>query len=78
MKSVERRYNDLQNQIERKLQTLKSTSKTLANIQAEIDKIRNWVKEKLVVINEPLLIGFEVSGVDKHLLLLKVSIIEYD
>lgn len=78
MKSVERRYNDLQNQIERKLQTLKSTSKTLANIQAEIDKIRNWVKEKLVVINEPLLIGFEVSGVDKHLLLLKVSIIEYN
>lgn len=71
-KSANRRQKDITKRFGRKISSLETAAKNLDVILKEISENRNWLKEKLAIIQKPPLLGFEVSNVDKHVQFLKV------
>ncbi|KAK9694281.1 Spectrin repeat [Popillia japonica] len=58
LKAVERKKSDIGKRLQRKLQVLESTKKRIDDTRDEIEKAREWVKEKSAELQGPPL-GFE-------------------
>lgn len=68
---MERRYNDLSKRLQRKVQVLEMTRKGIEGTREEIEQARNWVKEKMIEIQKPVLLGFESKNSDDRIQYLK-------
>lgn len=71
LKSVERRYNDIGKRLQRKMQVLEMTRKGIEGTRDEIEQAREWVKEKLVELQKPMLLGYESKNSDDRVQYLK-------
>lgn len=59
LKSVERRYNDVAKRLQRKLQVIETTRRGIDDTRSEIERAREWVREKCVELGKPQPLGFE-------------------
>lgn len=71
VKSIERRYNDISKRLQRKLQVLEMTRKGIEGTRDEIEQAREWVKEKLIEVKKPILLGFETKNAEDKIQHLK-------
>ncbi|KAL3268198.1 hypothetical protein HHI36_007323 [Cryptolaemus montrouzieri] len=78
MKSLERKYNDVQKKLQRKLQILEMTQKGIDDTKNEIERAGDWVKSKLVDLRKQEPLGFEVYKADDRLNSLKALLKETD
>lgn len=68
---MERRYNDISKRLQRKVQVLEMTRKGIEGTRDEIEQARDWVKEKLIEIQKPILLGYESKNADDRTQYLK-------
>jgi nesprin-1 len=73
LKSVERRYNDIAKRVQRKAQVLEMTRKGLEGAHQETEQAREWIREKLRMLEAQTPLGFESKVADDRLQSLRVS-----
>lgn len=78
MKTLERKYNDIQKRLQRKLQILEMTQKGIDDTKNEIENARAWVQNQLVNLRKQEPLGFEVHKTDDRLNALKNLLKETD
>lgn len=76
MKSIERRYKDIEKRVQRKLQILDMTQKGIEEVKNEIENARQWVNERVRELRKPSLLSFESRKIDDKLNLLKALLKE--
>ncbi|KAK9890573.1 hypothetical protein WA026_011943 [Henosepilachna vigintioctopunctata] len=71
MKSLEKKYAEIQRRIHRKLEVIEIMQKVLDEMKSEINNAREWVKINLADLRKQEPIGFEVYKADDRLNALK-------
>lgn len=66
MKSLNRRYGDLEKRIDRKAQLLDVTNKGVEGAKAEVEQLQNWVKEKIQELQAPASMGYEPKAAEQY------------
>ncbi|XP_062549338.1 muscle-specific protein 300 kDa isoform X2 [Armigeres subalbatus] len=64
IKSMDRRFQDINKRLNRKFEIIDGTNKALLKIVSDVDSVRQWLNEKSDLIKTPYTLGFEAKSAE--------------